>query len=287
MYQIITGDALTELKKLPDNSINCCITSPPYYGLRDYGTDGQIGLEETPSEYIEKLVTVFREVRRVLKNDGTLWLNMGDSYAGSGKGSGSGYGYGYGKGNGSGNGSGNGDGYGSGYGYGNGYGSGYSSGYGIKSLNGFSVHEVDGVPTIITHVHGNIAKGYILRYNVYLEPCYIAKGNGYFAHGDTVAKARSALEEKILANLDTEGRIAEFIKQFEVGKKYPAKDFYKWHNRLTGSCEPGRRAFAEERGIDVDTAEYTVEEFINMTKNSFGGEVIRQLANELGLEAEE
>lgn len=83
---IITGDACEELKKLPNCCIDCCVTSPPYYGLRDYGVDGQIGLEETPSEYIENLVTIFREVRRILKNDGTLWLNMGDSYAGSGKG---------------------------------------------------------------------------------------------------------------------------------------------------------------------------------------------------------
>ena len=77
---IITGDACEELKKMPDCCIDCCITSPPYYGLRDYGVAGQIGLEETPSEYIEKLVAVFREVRHVIKNDGTLWINMGDSY---------------------------------------------------------------------------------------------------------------------------------------------------------------------------------------------------------------
>lgn len=86
MYKIINGEALSVLQGLESNSVDCCITSPPYYGLRDYGTDGQIGLENTPSEYIEKLVAVFGEVRRVLKKDGTLWLNMGDSYAGSGKG---------------------------------------------------------------------------------------------------------------------------------------------------------------------------------------------------------
>lgn len=86
MNKIITGEALSVLQGIESNSVNCCITSPPYYGLRDYGTDGQIGLEETPSEYIENLVAVFREVHRVLKTDGTLWLNMGDSYAGSCKG---------------------------------------------------------------------------------------------------------------------------------------------------------------------------------------------------------
>ena len=71
---------------LDDNSVDCCITSPPYWGLRDYGVDGQIGLEQTPDEYVEQMVNVFREVKRALKPEGTLWLNLGDSYAGSMKG---------------------------------------------------------------------------------------------------------------------------------------------------------------------------------------------------------
>ena len=79
-------DCLQGLRELPDCSVNCCVTSPPYYGLRDYGVDGQIGLEETPEAYVEKMVAVFREVRRVLKDDGIMFLNLGDSYAGSGKG---------------------------------------------------------------------------------------------------------------------------------------------------------------------------------------------------------
>ena len=78
---ILQGDTLTELKKLPDESIDSCITSPPYWGLRDYGVDGQIGLEKTPEEYVVKMVEVFREVKRVLKKEGTCWLNLGDSYA--------------------------------------------------------------------------------------------------------------------------------------------------------------------------------------------------------------
>jgi DNA modification methylase len=69
------------LRTFPDESIDCCVTSPPYYGLRDYGVDGQIGLEATPEAYVAKLVEVFREVRRCLKNEGTLWLNLGDTYA--------------------------------------------------------------------------------------------------------------------------------------------------------------------------------------------------------------
>jgi DNA modification methylase len=84
--QIYCMDNRVGLKMLDDNSINCCITSPPYWGLRDYGVEGQIGLEKTPEEYVAKMVEIFREVRRVLRKDGTLWLNLGDSYAGSGKG---------------------------------------------------------------------------------------------------------------------------------------------------------------------------------------------------------
>lgn len=83
LNKIYNEDCLQGLKKLPDNSIDCCVTSPPYFGLRDYGREGQIGLEETPEQYIEKLTDVFREVRRVLKPEGTLWLNLGDSYCNS------------------------------------------------------------------------------------------------------------------------------------------------------------------------------------------------------------
>lgn len=84
--KIMVGDVLARLKELPDNSVHCVVTSPPYWQLRNYGIEGQIGLETKPSEYIEKMVTVFEEVRRVLRADGTLWMNMGDNYAGSGKG---------------------------------------------------------------------------------------------------------------------------------------------------------------------------------------------------------
>jgi len=77
------GDCLDVLRTLDDSSVHCCVTSPPYYGLRDYGCEGQIGLEETPDAYVAKMVDVFREVRRVLRDDGTLWLNLGDSYVAS------------------------------------------------------------------------------------------------------------------------------------------------------------------------------------------------------------
>jgi DNA modification methylase len=79
-------NCLTGLTNLPDGSVNCCVTSPPYFGLRDYGTPDQLGLEETPEKFVENMVKVFREVKRVLKDDGTLWLNIGDSYANNGTG---------------------------------------------------------------------------------------------------------------------------------------------------------------------------------------------------------
>ena len=82
--RILVGDVRAMLETLPDESVHCVVTSPPYWGLRDYGVDGQLGLEPTPGEYVAKMVEVFREVRRVLRTDGTLWLNLGDSYANTG-----------------------------------------------------------------------------------------------------------------------------------------------------------------------------------------------------------
>lgn len=81
--RILVGDVLEGLRALPEGSVQCCVTSPPYWGLRDYGVDGQIGLEATPEDFLARLVEVFRAVRRVLREDGTLWLNIGDSYSGS------------------------------------------------------------------------------------------------------------------------------------------------------------------------------------------------------------
>jgi DNA modification methylase len=80
------GDSLAVLSLLPDQSVDCCVTSPPYFGLRDYGEAGQYGLEASPAEYVETMRAVFAEVRRVLADDGTLWLNIGDSYSSPGRG---------------------------------------------------------------------------------------------------------------------------------------------------------------------------------------------------------
>ena len=81
---IINRDALCALRELPDESVHCCVTSPPYYALRDYGLDAQIGREDTPEQYIDRLVAVFHELKRVLRPDGTFWLNIADTYCGTG-----------------------------------------------------------------------------------------------------------------------------------------------------------------------------------------------------------
>ena len=169
-----------------------------------------------------------------------------------------------------------------GYGYGSGSGSG--SGYGISMFAGQAVYPIDGVATIIKHIKGTVAKGFILQSDFSLTPCYVVKAHGCFAHGETLKKAQEALENKLFEDMDTDEKIKLFIEKFSLDNEYPAKDFYDWHNKLTGSCEMGRKAFAKDHDIDIENDVMTVVEFINLTKNSFGGSVIRQLAEELKME---
>ena len=172
-----------------------------------------------------------------------------------------------------------GDGYGDGNGdgNGNGFGFGYGYGYGIKSINKNTVYRIDGIGTIITQIKRNIAKGFIVGKGAELKPCYIAKGQGYFAHGETMQEAVQSLQDKLLENLDTEETIANFKEEFEKGKKYPVRKFYEWHHYLTGSCEMGRKEFARLHNINIDKDEMTVEEFITLTENAYGGEIIKEL----------
>lgn len=189
--------------------------------------------------------------------------------------SGSGDGYGYGDGDGSG------DGYGSGDGSGSGYGDGY--GYGIKNYNGHDAHVVDGIQTIITSVHGNIAKGYILRGDLTLTPCFIAKIDNCFAHGETVREAVEAARDKAFEDTPQEERIAAFLREIRPSVEYPTMTLYSWHHRLTGSCEAGRKAFAKDHGIDLD-GKMTREEFFELTKDAYGGDVIRAAMKQAELE---
>ena len=196
---------------------------------------------------------------------------------GCGSGSGSGSGYGSGDGVGSGCGSGCRDGCGSGSGSGYGYGSG--DGCGIKSINGNSIYVVDSIPTIITNVKGNIAKGFILQSDLSLTPCFIAKENNQFSHGNTLHEAFESLREKLYDDSTEEERILKFKEHFsDFSRKYSAKDLFIWHHVLTGSCKAGREAFCKDKGIDVDNDRFTVYEFIEQTKNSYGGEIIRKLS---------
>ena len=193
---------------------------------------------------------------------------------------GSGSGDGSGNGSGSGDGSGNGSGYGYGYGSGDGSGNGSGDGYGrwIVSFCGQKVYQIDAVPTLIDHIHGNVAKGRILRDDLTTEDCYIVKQGSLFAHGETPHAAMDALRDKLFEDMPEEERIAEFVKAHEWGKQYPSADYYEWHNRLTGSCDIGRLEFAKRHGYKLTDDELlTVEEFIKLTENSYGGSVIRKL----------
>ncbi len=141
---------------------------------------------------------------------------------------------------------------------------------------------VDGIQTIIKNIKGNIAKGFILNKDLSLSPCYISKGHNKFAHGETIKDAVESLQNKIFQDMASDEAIELFLQEFsDLNKKYPAKSFYIWHNRLTGSCEMGRNAFVKDGGYDLENDEFTVQEFIDITKNAFGGGVIRQLERAL------
>ena len=171
-------------------------------------------------------------------------------------------------------GDGSGDGSGSGSGDGSGYGDGY--GDGLKSLNGQTVDMIDGVPTILTRIRGNAAKGFIVRNDLSLASTFVCKQGNSFAHGETLHKAREALLEKLFDDMPTEERIEAFCAEFKPGVKRPAMDFFSWHHRLTGSCEQGRREFARQHDIEIDRDELTPEEFFALTRDSYGGSIIRQ-----------
>ena len=200
------------------------------------------------------------------------------SVSGSGDGSGSGYGYGYGSGSVSGSGSGDGDGYGSGYGSGSGSGSG--SGYGIKSYDGHEVYIIDDMQTIIYSVHGNIARGATINIDLTLADCYIAKCEDYFAHGETAKQAMADAQSKAYQDKPIEERIDYVIENYpDVDVPIEHSALFSLHNFLTGSCLFGRREFANAHSLDPEHGAMTMREFIHLTKDAFGGDNIRQLAD--------
>ena len=231
---------------------------------------------------MESISVSREEVVRFLSIQG---YGYGDSY-GDGSGDGDGYGYGdgsgdgdgYGSGYGSGDGDGYGYGYGSGYGYGDGSGDGSGDGDGyISAYEGNIVDYIDGVPTIITRIHDNIAKGYVIKSDMTLEACYIAKAGYSFAHGETLKDAIADAEAKEMERMPVEERIEKFIDKFgSLDSEHTGKEFYYWHHILTGSCRMGRDKFCNDNDIDLDK-KYTVRYFLSITKNAYGGSVINEI----------
>lgn len=183
-------------------------------------------------------------------------------------------------GDGCGSGSGSGTGYGDGSGFGGFCGFGGVCGgacfCGLNSINGKKVYVVDDTATTISHIHENTTKGTIVNNDLTETPCYIVKEGRYFAHGETLAEANASLQDKLFEEMPTEERIAAFWECHKKGVKYPTKDFFEWHHKLTGSCLMGRQQFAKDHDVDLE-GEMTAEEFITLTENSFGGDIIRQL----------
>lgn len=235
-------------------------------------------------ESITKRIKEFLNVRSGYGDGDGDGSGFGDgSGNGSGFGDGDGDGSGYGNGNGDGSGYGDGNGYGYGFGYGDGDGDGYGYGYGfgdgVKKVNNHDIYIVDDTPTIITALFNNYAKGYIVGNDLTLKPCYIAKNGDIFAHGKTLREAVTALQDKLFEDMPEEERIAAFIECHDYDGVYSNSDLYDWHHKLTGSCEMGRQQFAKDHGIDLD-GKMSIKEFIKLTKNAYGGAIIKKLEKE-------
>lgn len=186
----------------------------------------------------------------------------------------------------------NGSGSGSGFGSSNGYGSSRNYGYGngnedIKALNGNIVDYIDSVPTIIIQVKGNFAKGYIVdEDNLTFVPCYIAKAGNSFAHGKTLKEAVADAKAKEIEKMPIEERIEKFKEVFgSLDSEHAGKEFYDWHHFLTGSCRMGRDGFCKTHKIDLEK-KYTVRYFLDITKDSYGSDIIELVCNAYGLSEE-
>ena len=146
---------------------------------------------------------------------------------------------------------------------------------------------VDDTPTLIDQVRGTYAKGSILRGDLTLQPCFIARVGDCFAHGATMHEAQRAAEEKALEETPLEERIGKFVETFpDPDKAVPFADLYKWHHILTGSCKMGRDEFVKARSLDT-SKDYTPRYFITITATSYGSAQIKALAERYGITVKE
>lgn len=192
---------------------------------------------------------------------------------------GSGYGFGSGDGNGYGDGSGDGSGNGSGYGFGSGDGdgSGDGSGINIKSYKGNKVYYVDDIPCIFKSVHENFASVEVIDINSFeLKKAFIGKFENCFAHGETIKEAIEDARSKYYQSLNFDEVKEKLLAEFKEKGKLTVKELYNWHGILTGSCRFGRTQFQTEHNLKDDDL-LTLEEFIELTKNAFGGKKIVNL----------
>lgn len=179
---------------------------------------------------------------------------------------------------GSGSGSGAGDGAGSADGSGDGYSYGADYGGKILSFSGKRVHYIDDMPCVFNSVHDTWACISIIdKKDCSLLTAFVAKGNGFFAHGETIKKAFSALQSKLFASMDIEDKKQEFFKKFPVlFNVYKTQDFFVWHNIITGSCEFGRTQFADEKNIDLN-GQMSLADFFTLTRDEYRSDIIKAL----------
>ena len=148
-------------------------------------------------------------------------------------------------------------------------------------FNGDKVYMIDDMPTIIKSIRNNVAKGFILNEDFTLEETFVVKENNQFAHGKTLHEAFQSLQEKLYDDSTEEERLEAFKERFkDFSVEYPAKELFAWHHVLTGSCKQGRLNFCKQHDIDLESDMFTVYEFINLTRDSYGGEIIRKLEND-------
>mgnify|MGYP006920095502 CR=1 FL=1 len=160
----------------------------------------------------------------------------------------------------------------------------YLVGFGVKAINGYEVHRIDDIPTILTSIRGDVAQGFIVQSDLQLKPCYIVKENNKFAHGETLHDAFNSLQEKLFDDSSEEERLDAFKKKFpEYDVKYANRDLFKYHHILTGSCRMGRELFVSSRGLSLD-GKTSVREFVKLTKNAYGGDIIKKLPGAYGIE---